>query len=79
MDILSSPRSVVLKNDMDWEIADLKFESCNDAIFFLWDKVRNGSVKWKTVNSAFHTAWDRNRKLYGYIIVKDPDYVPEYY
>ena len=79
MDILKSPRSVILKNDMDWDQPDIKFNSCSDAIFFLWDRVRDGSVKWGTVTNAFHTAWDNNRKLYGYIIVKDPNYRPEYY
>ena len=79
MDILKTPRSVVLKNDMNWEIPDLEFESCTDAVTFLWERVRNGSVRWNTVSSAFHTAWGNNRKLYGYIIVKDPDYVPKYY
>ena len=78
-DLKCTERSVTLCNDFNWDIPDLEFDSCAEAAYFLWNEARHRSVKLTAVKSAFHSAYSNNKKLYGYIIVKDSGYVRRYY
>ena len=77
-EIRCAPRSVILRNDIDWEQPDISFDSCSEAITFLWDKICR-SRTWRGVSSSFHYAYDRDKPLFGYRVLKDPDYVREYF
>ena len=77
-DIKCTERSVTLCNDFDWDIPNLEFNSCAEAAHFLWNDVKNRSVKFASVEKALHKAYENNKRLYGYIIVKDLGYVRGY-
>ena len=76
--IRSTPRSVILRNDIDWTQPDISFDSCSEAITFLWDKIGR-SRTWRSVSSSFHYACDRDRSLFGYRFLKNPEYVRGYF
>ena len=76
-DIRCVPRSVVLKSDMDWTKPDLEFDSCSEAISFLWNLIGR-SRTWVSVRSSFYYACNMNKSLFGYVIVRDPNYVLSY-
>ena len=72
MPFKSNPRRVKLHHP--GLSSPLKFDSCTDAIEFLWNDVRNRSIKFDTVSSEFHKRFNRGKPLYGYRIEKDPNY-----
>ena len=69
----SRPRKVKLHHDS--LLSPLQFDSCEDAIEFLWHDVRKRSIKIGTVRSTFHKKSEQGKPIYGYRIEKDKDYV----
>ena len=72
MSFRSKPRWVKLHHDS--LSFPLQFVSCEAAIDFLWADVRNGSIKFNSVSSAFHKAFNKGKPIYGYKIEKEANY-----
>ena len=70
-----NPRRVKLHHDT--LSSPLQFDSCKDAIYFLWNDVRKRSIKIETVANAFHSKDGNYKPIYGYRIEKEENCIPD--